>query len=243
MNIVINFFVIVIPAVFAVLFYYGERLKTVKKVQILISILLWMAGINVTLFAGLYLVNINLLELTGVGIGFKIKYAVLEILLVGGALFLCNLLNKERRKESIKNIMRILPEAIFLIVTYVVFAPSSLFLSNISEFAISYRKIVPVFIAVSFLLLAVMVIAAVLLEKKSRVIRWKTFIFSVALGFYLQSNFLNPDLPELNGIAIEWQQYVLSGIISTLVWLLCIVGLQIAVQYSRHRRSLRCELP
>lgn len=235
MNIVINCFVVLIPAVFAVFFYYGERLKTVKKVQILMSILLWMAGINLVLFTGLFLVNINLLELTGIGVGFKIKYGVLEILMAGGVLFLRNLLDRERRKESIKNIMWILPEAIFLIVTYAVFAPSSLFLSNIDEFSISYRKVVPVFIVVSILLFTVMVIAAVLLEKKNWVIRWKEFIFSVALGFYLQSNFLNPDLPELNGIAIEWQQYVLSGIISTLVWLLCIVGLQIAVTFWKER--------
>ena len=235
MNIVINCFVVLMPAVIAVLFYYGERLKTVKKVQILMSILLWMAGINVVLFAGLFLANINLLELTGVGIGFKIKYMVLEILLAGGVLFSRNLLAKERRKESIKNMMGVLPEAIFLIATYAVFVPSSLFLSNIDEFSISYRKVVPVFIGVSFLLLVVVVIAAVLLEKKTWVIRWKTFVFSIALGFYLQSNFLNPDLPELNGIAIEWQQYVVSGIISTLAWLLCVVGLQIAVSFWKER--------
>lgn len=235
MSIVINCFVVLIPAVMAALIYYGENLKTIKKGKLLLSILLWMMGINVTLFAGLLLVSINLFELIGIGIGFKLKYFILEILLAGGVLFFRNMLNKDRRKESIKNIVSILPETIFLIITYAVFAPSSLFLSNIDEFSISYGKLVPVLLVVSFLLLAVMVITAVLLVKEEWVLRWKTLIFSVALGFYLQSNFLNPALPELNGIAIDWQQYVVSGIVSTLVWLLCIIGLQIAVSFWKER--------
>lgn len=235
MNIVVNILIALIPAVIATLFCYGEKLKTVKIVQILTTILLWMAGLNAVLFGVLFLVNINLFELSGVGIGFKLKYLILEILLAGGILFLRNLLDKKKRKESIKNIIRILPEAIFLIVTYAVFAPSSLFLSNIDEFSISYGKFVPVIAAVSILFLATIVIAAVILEKDAWVTRWKTFIFSLALGFYLQSNFLNPDLPELNGIAIDWQQYILSGIISTVVWLLCIVGLQVAVSFWKER--------
>lgn len=235
MNIVINCFVVLIPAVIAVFFYYGESLKILKKGQLILSLLLWMIGINAILFAGLFLVNINLFELVGIGIGFRIKYLMLEILLAGGVLFFRNMFNKDRRKESIKNIVRILPETIFLIITYAFFAPSSLFLSNIDEFSISYGKIVPVLLAVSFLLLAVMVITAVLLVKEEWVLRWKTLIFSVALGFYLQSNFLNPALPELNGIAIDWQQYVVSGIISTLVWLLCIIGLQVAVAFWKER--------
>lgn len=235
MSIVINCFVVLIPAVMAALIYYGENLKTIKTGKLLLSILLWMIGINVTLYAGLLLVSINLFELTGVGIGFKFKYLMLEILLAGGVLFFRNMLNKDRRKESIKNIVRILPETIFLIITYAVFAPSSLFLSNIDEFSISYGKIVPVLLAVSFLLLAAMVITAVLLVKEGWVLRWKTLIFSVALGFYLQSNFLNPALPELNGIAINWEQYVVSGIVSTLVWLLCVIGLQVAVSFWKER--------
>lgn len=237
MNVVINSFIVLIPALIAIFFFYKDRWKSVKKMYICLSFLGWMLGINAILFGGLYFVGINLLKLKGVGIGFKLKYMILEILLVDMIVFIRNLCNRETRRESIKNMKCILPETLFLIVTYVVFTPSSLFLSNIEEFSISYGKLLPVLVATAVILLTVILIMAALLQKEIVVIRFRMLIFSVALGFYLQSNFLNPDLPELNGMAIEWKQYAVSGVISTLVWMLCIIGIQVTVTFWKDKIS------
>ena len=233
MNFVINCFIAIIPALMVSFYYYGENIKTVNKWQTIFFFIAWAIGSNGILFLGLFLVDIHLLELLDIGMGFKIKYLILEFLLAGGIISIRNLWRKDKRIKSIYNILAILPETVFLLVTFAVFAPSSLFLSNIDEFFISYGKLLPILLVVSLLILVVCLMIAVVLEKEDWVVRWKAGIFGVALGFYLQSNFLNPDLPELNGIAIDWEQYFTWGILSSIAWLLCIVIPQVLISYCR----------
>lgn len=235
MRLISDLLVILIPSIIATVLLYRNDLRQIGKIKIILTVLLWMAGINLTLFVSLYLIGINLLELTDIGIGFKIKYVILEMGLMCCALVVKKLMQKTGRKQGLKHLVKILPETIFLIVTYVVFAPSSLFLSNIDEFSISYIRILPVIVMVALLVFLCIGMVAVLLEKETRLVRWKMFVFGLALGFYLQSNFLNPNLPELNGIAIDWSQYTFNAVISTIVWILCIGGIQIIVSFGRER--------
>ena len=48
-------------------------------------------------------------------------------------------------------------------------------------------------------------------------------IFGGALAAYVQGNFLNPDFGVLNGRQIQWSQFRVNGIISTVVWIALIV--------------------
>lgn len=48
-------------------------------------------------------------------------------------------------------------------------------------------------------------------------------VFSLALGFYIQGNFLNPAFDSLNGNEIDWSSYKVNGIISILAWIICFV--------------------
>ena len=48
-------------------------------------------------------------------------------------------------------------------------------------------------------------------------------IFGGALAAYVQGNFLNPDFGVLNGRQIQWSQFKVNGIISTVVWIVLIV--------------------
>lgn len=143
--------------------------------------------------------------------------------------------HSEKRTLQIRKICEILPESVFFVITAIIFIPSSLFLSNSSEFSVGYINILPIVCIMALVSLVGIVLVAAAIKKDKIRNAYVTFIFSIALGFYLQSNFLNPKLPELNGAQIEWSRFRVSGIISILVWLLCVIGFQIVVNiWTKH---------
>lgn len=156
----------------------------------------------------------------------KICILTFMILLAG---FIVRVIKTKNNKSIIKNIYYVLPELVLLAFTFCAFMPSSLYLSNIQEFSVGYEKIVLVIIAATLFIIAGGIMFVGIINNMVFTDHFKMFLFSLGVGFYLQSNFLNPKLPELNGIEIDWNQYKLQGIISITVWLVCIIGLQIAL--------------
>ena len=68
-----------------------------------------------------------------------------------------NSAEKSKKKYCfVERILLLLPPTIFLIFTFAIYMPSSLFISNIDDFALDYIKIVPLIALVS---VAVLVIA------------------------------------------------------------------------------------
>ena len=54
--------------------------------------------------------------------------------------------------------------------------------------------------------------------------------FAVGLGAYIQSSFLNPQFPDMDGAVIDWNKYQKNNIISSIIWIgifLIIIGLTI----------------
>lgn len=152
---------------------------------------------------------------------------ILGLVLLGGILSLFRIVSSKTRKCTLTNMKSIVPEVVLLVVTLVIFCPSSLFLANISEFAISYSKVLPVILTTAILVAVTCFIGAALLWNERLCRHYRALIGSVALGFYVQSNFLNPDMPELNGTEVNWSDFKMSGIISIIVWLILIVGFQL----------------
>ena len=135
--------------------------------------------------------------------------------------------NKDRRKEVFSNILNILPENCFFIVVFIIFSPCSLFLSNIKEFSIPFYSILPIIGMMSIMgWLGISLFAAVI-KNQNISFALRSILFGITVGFYLQSNFLNPHLPELNGILIQWEKFRIEGIISILVWCICIIAIPI----------------
>ena len=125
-------------------------------------------------------------------------------------------------KKIKDKLITIYPQLIFLIVTFCIFMPSSLFLGNIDQFAVGFAALIPLLMAASLITAAVVILIGLIVPKKIYNI-YAAVIFGGALAAYVQGNFLNPDFGVLNGRQIQWSQFRVNGIISTVVWIALIV--------------------
>lgn len=127
-----------------------------------------------------------------------------------------------------KWLSKLLPVSLFSIITIGIFMPSSLFLGNIDEFSIDYVRALPIILFCSLLLFVVELIVGVLLSKFKTIFEiYLNLIFGLTLGFYLQGNFLNGKLPQLNGKEIVWENSSVSAILSAVVWIACLLLVQV----------------
>ena len=125
-------------------------------------------------------------------------------------------------KKIKDKLITIYPQLIFLIVTFCIFMPSSLFLGNIDQFAVGFAALIPLLMAASLITAAVVILIGLIVPKKICNI-YAAVIFGGALAAYVLGNFLNPDFGVLNGRQIQWSQFKVNGIISTVVWIVLIV--------------------
>lgn len=146
---------------------------------------------------------------------------------------------KSKKKYSfVERILLLLPPTIFLIFTFAIYMPSSLFISNIDDFALDYIKIVPLIALVSVAVLVIVYIIGLIIPIKRLFYSYVLLVFSLALGFYIQGNFLNPTFNSLNGKEIAWSQYKINGIISIIAWILVFVVPQVVYAIKENIMSL-----
>lgn len=203
---------------------------TLQRKNLLVSLLIYGLCINAIVLSGLWLIGMREFALFDMGIGFKIKYMLLGILLAVALPYTYkNLksLNKNVAKEKIK---RLLPVSLFWIATYAVFVPSSLFLGNIDEFRLNYTAVLPILLAVGAIIWCAINIGALCLVETKWLSHYIALVFSGVAGIYAQGNFLNPKFPALDGTEINWSQYGTYAIISVGFWILCIATMQLVVK-------------
>ena len=125
-----------------------------------------------------------------------------------------NSAEKSKKKYGFveKNTFCFLPPTIFLIFTFAIYMPSSLFISNIDDFALDYIKIVPLIALVSVAVLVIVYIIGLIIPLKRLFYSYVLLVFSLALGFYIQGNFLNPAFNSLNGKEIAWSEYKIMAL-------------------------------
>lgn len=146
---------------------------------------------------------------------------------------------KSKKKYGfVERILLLLPPTIFLIFTFAIYMPSSLFISNIDDFALDYIKIVPLIALVSVAVLVIIYIIGLIIPIKRLFYSYVLLVFSLALGFYIQGNFLNPDFNSLNGKEIAWSEYKINGIISIIAWILVFVVPQVVYAIKENIMSL-----
>lgn len=131
--------------------------------------------------------------------------------------------------EKIKKIFNVdmfqlMMVTLFVIITYGIYMPSGLFISNIDEFNIDYGQAVIIMLLCS-LVFGIIVIAIGLILKK---VKWIFYlyvdlIFGITLAGYVQGNFLNFNLPELNGQEVDWRMDSKSAILSICAWCIVII--------------------
>lgn len=134
----------------------------------------------------------------------------------------------DKKRYTIKEkALRLLPPTLFLIFTFGIYMPSSLFLGNIDDFSLDYSKIVPLLLLASAAIAFVVYIIGAILLNARLFDSYVLLVFGLALGFYIQGNFLNPAFNSLNGKEINWSNYKVNGIISIIGWILCFVVPQV----------------
>lgn len=213
--------------------YYLHKEFHWKK--ILFYILLYTVAVNLCILAGLKLIGMHKFNFFEMSVRFKIKWIILEVVLSALFTWIIRNISKQNLVMLKHTVQRIFPATLFLVVTYAIFTPSSLFLGNISEFSLSYINIVPVIFCMAlFLFLVIYFIALCLMGEKSLHF-YIAFVFSIAIGVYVQGNFLNAKLPILDGTLIEWKQYHTEIIISTLFWIFCIAIIFAAAYFKREK--------
>ena len=146
---------------------------------------------------------------------------------------------KSKKKYGfVERILLLLPPTIFLIFKFAIYMPSSLFISNIDDFALDYIKIVPLIALVSVAVLVIVYIIGLIIPIKRLFYSYVLLVFSLALGFYIQGNFLNPAFNSLNGKEIAWSEYKINGIISIIAWILVFVVPQVVYAIKENIMSL-----
>ena len=150
-----------------------------------------------------------------------------------------NSAEKSKKKYGfVERILLLLPPTIFLIFTFAIYMPSSLFISNLDDFALDYIKIVPLIALVSVAVLVIVYIIGLIIPIKRLFYSYVLLVFSLALGFYIQGNFLNPAFNSLNGKEIAWSEYKINGIISIIAWILVFVVPQVVYAIKENIMSL-----
>ena len=112
----------------------------------------------------------------------KTKICILAfiILLTG---FMIRIIKTKNGKSVIKNIYDVLPELVLLAVTFCIFMPSSLYLSNIQELSVGYEKIVLVIIAATLIIIAGGIMLVGIINNMVFTGHFKIFLFSLGIGF------------------------------------------------------------
>ena len=112
----------------------------------------------------------------------------------------------------------------FSLITFLLYTPSGLFLGNIDEFPVDYKQAFPIIVTVivaAGLLLAC--IGFVFRKNEKLYYIFVDLIFGITIGAYVQGNFLNGNLPRLDGREYNWNENITLAVISTILWILCLV--------------------
>lgn len=220
---------LIVPSIIATFIAYkicpeirGRRILYVELIMLVITNLpvwgmLWIAGMrqyNIFAMSSHFLIKWLLL---GSGIG---------VLTVSG----WSKIKYEGIKKLEQDMKQIFPTAVFFAITVLVYAPASLYLNNISEFNVAVWKVVPVLGIVGIIGVVMIMATGGALLKGKGLSFYTACVFAVGLGAYIQSSFLNPQFPDMDGAVIDWNKYQKNNITSSVIWIgivLIIIGLAI----------------
>lgn len=154
------------------------------------------------------------------------KFAVMFVsLIVLSVIFNCIRIVVSEGKSFVRDTARRnIPSILFLVITCCVYIPSSLFLGNINEFVMPYHRIAGLIFLYAFGAVIVFGVIGLSIRKEKGQHIYSLTLFFLTMGFYIQSNFLNPRISGLDGEEIDWNQLVTARIYSNIGWgILCVI--------------------
>ena len=110
---------------------------------------------------------------------------------------------------------------LFLAFTACVFGPCSVYLTNADEFWFGFKDILPICV-ICFLSMAIILLGLGHFMH-GRILKWYLCgIWGLALGAYIQGNYVPTQYGTLDGTAIDWSSYGGVAIWNTLLWAACL---------------------
>ena len=106
----------------------------------------------------------------------------------------------------------------FSTITLLLYIPSVLLLGNASDFLVGFIEVIPFILMVSAVCFFVLLGVIMLLKGRVRKMMI-AIVFGISLAMYIQSNFLNAQLPRLDGSEVEWSKFSNAGFTSALTWI------------------------
>ena len=124
----------------------------------------------------------------------------------------------QTKKDTNRNLVLTL---LFLVMTFFVFGPISFYLINRGEFWFRFSDVWPVCAVCVIIAFGLLSGLGFLLSKQWKE-RYTCAMFGLALGLYVQGNYVNTDYGTLDGTAIDWGSYGIVAVSNSLLWLICI---------------------
>ena len=103
------------------------------------------------------------------------------------------------------------------------FSPTLILLTNYGELKNSSGKLLPIVVVVAIIMFIVLLLVHILFKNKSYYLVF-ALLFAICLGAFIQSLFINPKFPPINGGEIPWEWYTKATVLSVGVWFVIIVG-------------------
>ena len=111
---------------------------------------------------------------------------------------------------------------LFFVFTVFFYGPAGIYLSNADELKFGLGVVIKVALIVSVILFLLIVGFSLIVPKK--LFLWYMLIFlGVALGFYVQGNYINYNYGVMDGSDIKWGDYTKYGLLNTAIWGICFI--------------------
>lgn len=147
---------------------------------------------------------------------------------------MCIRMKAEERDRLLKSVM----VSVLLSFSFSVFAPISIYLSNISDFWFSIRLILPIVVAVgtfSFVCCFLLIYMAIRRISKENYDKIVAVMLLLTISAFLQGNFIVDKNGALDGSQIDWSAINSSAILSCILWTVFAVGAFCVIFFKRAR--------
>ena len=112
--------------------------------------------------------------------------------------------------------------ALFPTITFIVFGPLSLYLSQTNEFWFSIFDVLFTSSCLGIISFLTLFVLGLCLHGRFREF-YICIIFGITLGLYIQGNYINVNYGILDGKSIDWNEYIEVGVINSVIWMFCII--------------------
>lgn len=154
------------------------------------------------------------------------RYLLIFIFLIMIILSAVSVKKTGMRTAAVKIKAALLP-ALCLSLTIGTFLPDNLILNNMGDFLIGYDTIVIWSVVLSIVCFICLLVTVLIVPVGRMMHHLLWLITSASALLYLQTNWLNPKLPELDGRMVRWGDYIFRSVIDAVIWAIVLILPQI----------------